>query len=69
VNALACNGRVEDARTLFARLGGLSDDLGLLAEEYDVGHGRQAANFPQAFNHLTLILAAQAISAAAAETP
>ncbi len=66
VNALARNGRVEDARTLFARLVGLSNDLGLLAEEYDVGHRRQVGNFPQAFSHLTLILAAQAISAAEA---
>ena len=37
VNALARNGRVEEARTLFERLVGLSNDLGLLAEEYDVG--------------------------------
>ncbi len=67
VNALARNGRVEDARRLFARLLALSNDLGLLAEEYDVGHGRQVGNFPQAFSHLTLILAAQAISAAEAD--
>ena len=46
---------------------GLSNDLGLLAEEYDVGHRRQVGNFPQAFSHLTLILAAQAISAAEAD--
>ena len=31
-----CNGRVEEARALFERLIGLSNDLGLLAEEYDV---------------------------------
>jgi GH15 family glucan-1,4-alpha-glucosidase len=69
VNALARNGRVEDARTLFARLLALSNDLGLLAEEYDVGHRRQVGNFPQAFSHLTLVLAAQAISAAEADVP
>jgi GH15 family glucan-1,4-alpha-glucosidase len=62
VNALARNGRVEEARQLFERLIGLSNDLGLLAEEYDVAHGRQVGNFPQAFSHLTLILAARAIS-------
>jgi GH15 family glucan-1,4-alpha-glucosidase len=67
VNALARNGRVEDARALFERLVGLANDLGLLAEEYDVGHGRQIGNFPQAFSHLTLILAARAISNAEAE--
>jgi GH15 family glucan-1,4-alpha-glucosidase len=64
VNALARNGRVEEARALFERLIGLSNDLGLLAEEYDVARGRQIGNFPQAFSHLTLILAARAISTA-----
>jgi GH15 family glucan-1,4-alpha-glucosidase len=64
VSALAQNGRVEEARALFERLIGLSNDLGLLAEEYDVARGRQLGNFPQAFSHLTLILAARAISEA-----
>jgi GH15 family glucan-1,4-alpha-glucosidase len=66
VSALARNGRAEDARALFERLVGLSNDLGLLAEEYDVGRGRQVGNFPQAFSHLTLILAASAMSTAEA---
>jgi GH15 family glucan-1,4-alpha-glucosidase len=65
VSALAMNGRAEEARSLFERLLGLSNDLGLLAEEYDVARGRQVGNFPQAFSHLTLILAARAISSAA----
>jgi GH15 family glucan-1,4-alpha-glucosidase len=64
VNALARNGRVEQARALFERLLALSNDLGLLAEEYDVARKRQVGNFPQAFSHLTLILAARAISTA-----
>jgi GH15 family glucan-1,4-alpha-glucosidase len=64
VNALARNGRVAEARTLFERLVSLSNDLGLLAEEYDVARSRQVGNFPQAFSHLTLILAARAISVA-----
>ena len=67
VSALAMNGRVEEARTLFERLVGLANDLGLLAEEYDVARQRQVGNFPQAFSHLTLILAARAISAAEAD--
>jgi GH15 family glucan-1,4-alpha-glucosidase len=69
VNALARNGRVGEARELFERLTGLANDLGLLAEEYDAGRGRQVGNFPQAFSHLTLILAARAISAAETEAP
>jgi GH15 family glucan-1,4-alpha-glucosidase len=67
VNALARNGRVGEARELFERLLGLSNDLGLLAEEYDVDRGRQVGNFPQAFSHLTLIGAAYAIAEAEAE--
>src|SRR3954468_21804188 len=66
-SALARNGRVDEARALFERLIGLSNDLGLLAEEYDVAHRRQVGNFPQAFSHLTLILAARAISMAEAQ--
>jgi len=68
VSALAQNGRAKAARTLFERLLGLTNDLGLLAEEYDVGRQRQVGNFPQAFSHLTLILAARAISTAEADT-
>ncbi len=68
VSALAMNGRVDDARSLFERLVGLANDLGLLAEEYDVGRRRQVGNFPQAFSHLTLILAARAIAAAEANS-
>jgi GH15 family glucan-1,4-alpha-glucosidase len=67
-SALALNGRVDDARSLFERLVGLANDLGLLAEEYDVGRRRQVGNFPQAFSHLTLILAARAIAATEANT-
>jgi GH15 family glucan-1,4-alpha-glucosidase len=62
VSALARAGRTEEARTLFERLLGLSNDLGLLAEEYDVARQRQVGNFPQAFSHLALIIAARDIS-------
>jgi GH15 family glucan-1,4-alpha-glucosidase len=64
VSALAHNGRPDEARSLFERLLGLTNDLGLLAEEYDVKRQRQVGNFPQAFSHLTLVGAATAISAA-----
>ena len=66
VSALAANGRTSEARVLFERLLGLANDLGLLAEEYDVRRQRQVGNFPQAFSHLTLVLAAQAITNAEA---
>jgi GH15 family glucan-1,4-alpha-glucosidase len=64
VSALAQNGRADEARTLFERLLGLTNDLGLLAEEYDVARQRQVGNFPQAFSHLALIVAARDISSA-----
>jgi GH15 family glucan-1,4-alpha-glucosidase len=64
VSAMALNGRVDEAKALFERLIALTNDLGLLAEEYDVHHQRQVGNFPQAFSHLTLILAARDITAA-----
>ena len=67
VSALAVNGRVLEARELFERLIALANDLGLLAEEYDVKRKRQVGNFPQAFSHLTLIGAAAAISRAEAD--
>jgi GH15 family glucan-1,4-alpha-glucosidase len=68
VSALAMNGRDGEARALFERLVGLANDLGLLAEEYDVKRGRQVGNFPQAFSHLTLIGAAHAIAEAESGT-
>jgi GH15 family glucan-1,4-alpha-glucosidase len=68
VSALALNGRTEDARALFERLLALANDLGLLAEEYDVKGQRQVGNFPQAFSHLALIGAAVAIGAAEEES-
>ena len=45
VSALAVNGRVDEACELFERLIALSNDLGLLAEEYDVKRQRQVGNF------------------------
>jgi GH15 family glucan-1,4-alpha-glucosidase len=51
-------GRRDDALVMFERLVGLRNDLGLLAEEYDVRAGRQVGNFPQAFSHVSLVNAA-----------
>lgn len=48
-------GRHEEARTLFERLTGLCNDVGLLSEEYDARAKRQVGNFPQAFTHVALI--------------
>jgi GH15 family glucan-1,4-alpha-glucosidase len=48
-------GRLDDARELFARLIGLCNDVGLIAEEYDPQAKRLVGNFPQAFTHIGLI--------------
>ena len=48
-------GRHKEALELFERLVGLSNDLGLLSEEYDPESKRLLGNFPQAFTHLTLV--------------
>lgn len=55
VDNYALLGRIDDAHRLFARLLSLSNDLGLLAEEYDPVAGRLVGNFPQAFSHVALV--------------
>ena len=62
VEVYALQGRRDEAERLFQRLLSLSNDLGLLAEEYDPRAGRQVGNFPQAFTHLALIAAAMRLS-------
>lgn len=59
-------GRIEDARTMFERVVGVANDLGLLAEEYDTFAKRQTGNFPQALTHIALINTAHNLSAAKA---
>ncbi|BBC37560.1 Glycosyl hydrolase, family 15 [Streptomyces graminofaciens] len=60
-DALHMTGRTEEARELFERLVGLTNDVGLLAEEYDPVAGRQLGNFPQAFSHVGLVGTALAL--------
>ena len=48
-------GRHDEAHALFERLVGLTNDLGLLSEEYDPIAKRLLGNFPQAFTHLALV--------------
>jgi GH15 family glucan-1,4-alpha-glucosidase len=57
-DALILLGRRDDGRALFDRLVGLCNDVGLLAEEYDVETDRLVGNFPQAFSHVALVTTA-----------
>jgi GH15 family glucan-1,4-alpha-glucosidase len=52
---LALMGQTGEARALFERLLGLSNDVGLLSEEYDPKAKRLLGNFPQAFTHVALV--------------
>jgi GH15 family glucan-1,4-alpha-glucosidase len=56
--AILAKHSVKDAQKLFARLLAMSNDLGLLSEEYDVERRRLVGNFPQAFSHIALVNAA-----------
>ena len=59
---LALMGRTDEARDIFERLRRLSNDVGLLSEEYDPSTGRMLGNFPQAFSHVSLINTAANLS-------
>ena len=65
VDNLALVGRLEEAQLLYERLLGLSNDVGLLSEEYDMGNHRLVGNFPQAFSHVGLVNSAFKLAAAA----
>jgi GH15 family glucan-1,4-alpha-glucosidase len=55
VDTYVLQGRHEEARRLFERLGALQNDVGLMSEEYDPVAGRQLGNFPQAFSHIAYV--------------
>ena len=65
VDALTAQGRLDEAREMLERLLAVSNEVGLLAEEYDPGDARQVGNFPQAFSHLALVSTAARLSRAA----
>ncbi|UNK71116.1 glycoside hydrolase family 15 protein [Microbacterium sp. H1-D42] len=62
VEQYAATGRRDEAEALMARLCALTNDVGMLAEEYDPVAGRQLGNTPQAFSHLALVRAADALT-------
>jgi GH15 family glucan-1,4-alpha-glucosidase len=67
VDALALDGRHDEAAELFERLLGVRNDVGLLAEEYDPREKRLLGNFPQAFSHVALINSALTLARTAGD--
>ncbi|MEO8171037.1 MAG: glycoside hydrolase family 15 protein, partial [Oxalobacteraceae bacterium] len=61
-DCLVLSGRRKQGEALFERLLALCNDLGLLAEEYDVRERHMLGNFPQALTHMALIHTAQLLS-------
>ena len=61
-DSLILTGRREEGEALFERLLALSNDLGLLSEEYDTRERRMLGNFPQALTHMALIHTARLLS-------
>jgi alpha,alpha-trehalase len=62
--AQALAGKVEQATATFERAVAYVNDVGLLAEEVDVGGVEMIGNYPQAFSHIGLVNAAWAITQA-----
>jgi GH15 family glucan-1,4-alpha-glucosidase len=54
-DAYVLAGELAKAKSLFDRVVGIANDLGLLSEEYDSIARRQTGNFPQALTHIALI--------------
>lgn len=65
VEQYASTARLDEAHALMDRLCALVNDVGMLSEEYDDDDGRHAGNTPQAFSHLALVRAADALTRAA----
>ena len=63
VDALAQSGRLRQARFTFEKMHTYANHVGLFAEEVGPS-GEQLGNFPQAFTHLSLIMAATTLDKA-----
>ena len=62
VEQYAVTGRRDEAHALMGTLCALANDVGMLSEEYDPVSARQLGNVPQAFSHLALVRAADALA-------
>ncbi|MCX5542046.1 hypothetical protein M3A49_21450 [Paraburkholderia sp. CNPSo 3076] len=64
-DCLYLRGDRDEAVAQFERVLAVANDVGLLAEEYDVGAQRLAGNFPQALSHLAVVKTAMLLSGSA----
>jgi len=55
----ALQGRKDEARRIVERVAALTNDLGLISEEYDPRNKRLLGNYPQAFSHVSLVNSAR----------
>lgn len=62
VEALACVGRIDEAKEIFNKLLKFGNHLSLFSEDVDDSDGSQWGNFPQAYSHVGLMNAAYRIS-------
>ncbi|MDX2183200.1 MAG: glycoside hydrolase family 15 protein [Gemmatimonadaceae bacterium] len=62
VEALAYQGRLDEAQAILANVATIDAPLGLLAEDLDPSSKRMWGNFPQAYSHVGMIHAAFAAS-------
>ena len=68
-DCMSMQGRHDEAQAQFERVLAVRNDLGLLAEEYNVSGGHLSGNFPQALSHLALVDTALRLGGAAVEKP
>ena len=62
VEALACVGRLDEAKAKFEKLLSYTNHVGLFSEDVDADSGSQWGNFPQAYSHVGLMNAAYRIA-------
>jgi GH15 family glucan-1,4-alpha-glucosidase len=67
--ALIAADRVEEARSLFERVLGMGNHLGLFSEMLDPHTGEYLGNYPQAFTHIALIHTARNLDRALSRVP